>query len=96
MHSAHHWDKDGENRRPFAERNDGRSPAIHFTWFLAVLALRLSLEGVTNPPESTESGSSCETLSVIFYCLYNDQKPRYDLCLRSRSRIIFVDFWVEF
>lgn len=50
--------QDGENRRPFTGRNDGRLPAAHFTWFLAMLALRLLLEVVTIPQESTDSLSS--------------------------------------
>lgn len=29
--------QDGENRRPFTERNDGRPPAMNFTWFLVAL-----------------------------------------------------------
>lgn len=57
--------QDGENRRPFTGRNDGRLPATHFTWFLAMLALRLLLEVVTIPQESTDSLSSCESLYFL-------------------------------
>lgn len=104
MHSAHHWDKGGENRRPFAERNDGRSPATHFTWFLAALALRLPLEGVTNPPESTESGSSCDTLCLcdlllslqwpetMLWPLSTKQEPHYLRRLLGGVLIIYLKY----
>lgn len=66
LYTAHTVGKqDRKNRRPFSERNDGRPPAMHFTWFLDGLALRLLQEVVTNPQRSAES-LSCETL-----CLYD-------------------------
>lgn len=82
MHSAHPWDKDGEDRRPFAERNDGRSPAQHFTGLLAVLALNWPRKGShihKSPQKMAPSEKPCA--SMIFYFLYNYQKFRYGLLL---------------
>lgn len=71
LHNTH-WDTGWREQEDFNERNDGRCPATYFTWFLAVLALRLPLKGVTNPQSQQKVSPPVKLwVSMIFYFLYS-------------------------